>query len=268
VSFREYPGECQHVRAGLGILARYSGKNESSLRSIRQLFLMDINQPGTLLTPTASSREFEELMTVINIPNAYNVDMAISAAARARFAVTGEPIVAVDLINTVAAPGSPTAGDLLSADRDAEAWWRIERSRVPDGDLPDIQALRRLRWALRETIEALMDGRPVPQAAVSDLNFFMQSAPVSTRLMPIATGLWAETRWHGEYGGNPRLAFIATQAAEFLSDPSKVRRLRRCANPACLMIFIAVNPRRSWCASGVCGNRARVARHYRRAGRA
>jgi predicted RNA-binding Zn ribbon-like protein len=207
-------------------------------------------------------------MTVINIPNAYNVDMAISAAARARFVVTGEPIVAVDLINTVAAPGSPTAGDLLSADRDAEAWWRIERSRVPNGDLPDIRALRRLRWALRETIEALIDGRPVPQAAVSDLNFFMQSAPVSTRLMPIATGLWAETRWHGEYGGNPRLAFIATQAAEFLSDPSKVRRLRRCANPACLMIFIAVNPRRSWCASGVCGNRARVARHYRRAGRA
>src|SRR6266566_219775 len=34
------------------------------------------------------------------------------------------------------------------------------------------------------------------------------------------------------------------------------------------MIFVAVNPRRSWCAPAVCGNRARVARHYRRAGRA
>ena len=57
-----------------------------------------------------------------------------------------------------------------------------------------------------------------------------------------------------------------TQAAEFLSDPSQVRRLRRCANPACSVIFIAVNPRRSWCAPGICGNRVRVARHHRRAG--
>jgi predicted RNA-binding Zn ribbon-like protein len=191
-------------------------------------------------------------------------------AGRGRFAVIGEPIVAVDLINTVAPPGSPAADDLLRSDRDAEAWWRIQRSRVPDGDLPDIRAVRRLRSALRETIEALVDARPVPQMAIGDLNFFMQSAPASTRLVltGTGTGLRAQAHWHPEYGGNPRLAFIAVQAAEFLSDPVQVRRLRRCANPACSMIFIAVNPRRSWCAPGVCGNRARVARHYRRAGRA
>jgi predicted RNA-binding Zn ribbon-like protein len=192
--------------------------------------------------------------------------MTVSTAGRGRFAVFGEPIVGVDLINTVAAPGSPMAEDLLSADRDAQDWWQIEESRVPDGERPDLRALRRLRSALRETIEALVDNRPVPQAALSDLNFFMQSAPASTRLLRSGTGLRAETRWHEEYGGNPRLAFIAAQAAGFLSDPAQVTRLRRCANPACLMIFVAVNPRRSWCAPGVCGNRVRVARHYRRAG--
>jgi predicted RNA-binding Zn ribbon-like protein len=173
--------------------------------------------------------------------------------------------VAVDLINTVAPPGLPTTDDLLAADRDVQAWWRIEGTRIPGGDLPDIRALRRLRTALRAVIEPLMDGRPVPRAAVADLNFFMQSAPASTRLAMTVEGLRAETHWHREFGGNPRLAFIATQAAEFLSDPSQVRRLRRCANPACSMIFIAVNPRRSWCAPGVCGNRVRVARHHRRA---
>lgn len=117
-------------------------------------------------------------MALIEIPNVYNSGMAASASDRSRLAIVGEPVVAVDLINT---------------------------------------------------------------------------------------GLLAETHWHGEYGGNPRLAFIATQAAAFLSDPSKVSKLRRCANPACSMIFIAVNPRRSWCAPGVCGNRVRVARHHRRA---
>ena len=205
-------------------------------------------------------------MALIEIPNIYNSDLAVSGAGRSRFAIIGEPVVAVDLINTVAAPGSAVADDLLSADRGAQAWWRIERARVPAGDVPDIQALRQLRSALRDMIGALVDDLPIPQAAVSDLNFFMQSAPASKRLRLTGTGLRVQTQWHGEYGGNPRLAFIATQAAEFLSDPSKVRRLRRCANPACSMIFIAVNPRRSWCAPGLCGNRVRVARYYRRAG--
>ena len=205
-------------------------------------------------------------MALIEIPNVYS-DTAGGAAGRGRPTVIGEPVVALDLINTVSAPGSPAANDLLSADRGAEAWWRIEKARVPDGDLPDIRALRRLRSALRDMIEALVDDRPVPQAAVSDLNSFMQSAPASTRLQLTGTGLRAQTRWHVEYGGSPRLAFIATQAAAFLSDPSQVGLLRRCANPACSMIFIAVNARRSWCAPGVCGNRVRVARHHRRAGR-
>jgi hypothetical protein len=92
--------------------------------------------------------------------------------------------------------------------------------------------MSRLRSALRDLIEALVDDRPAPQPAVSDLNFFMRSAPVSTRLQRTGTGLHTQQHWHQEFGGSPRLAFIATQAAEFLSDPSKVSRLRRCANPA------------------------------------
>ena len=190
----------------------------------------------------------------------------MAGAGRGRFAVLGEPIVAVDLIDTIAVPGSPVADDLLAGDEGAAAWWRLESARVPPGDLPDIRALRRLRLALRRAIEAVVDAAPVPEETVADLNFFMQSVPVSTRLTRTGTGLGTETRWHQEYGGNARLAFIATQAAEFLADASRASLLRRCANPACWMIFVAVNPRRSWCVPGVCGNRVRVARHYRRSG--
>ena len=66
--------------------------------------------------------------------------MAVSTPGRGRFAVVGEAIVAVDLINTVAAPGS-VAEDLLPADPDAAAWWRTQQGRVPEGDLPDLRAL-------------------------------------------------------------------------------------------------------------------------------
>lgn len=188
------------------------------------------------------------------------------AADRGRFAVLGEAIVAVDLIDTITRPGSATAADLLPDAVSAAAWWRLESGRVPPGDLPDVHALRRLRAALRATIEAVLDAAPAPAGAVADLNFFMRSAPVSTRLTWTAAGPRAQPWWHREYGGNARLAFVATEAAEFLSDPAKARLLRRCANPACRMIFVAVNPRRAWCVPGVCGNRVRVARHYRRAG--
>jgi hypothetical protein len=58
-------------------------------------------------------------MALIEIPNAYTADMAVSTG-RERFAVVGEPIVAVDLIDTITTPGSPAAGDLLSADGNAE----------------------------------------------------------------------------------------------------------------------------------------------------
>src|SRR5690242_2642900 len=99
-------------------------------------------------------------MALIEIPNAYSSDMAASASGRSRLAIVGELIVAVDLINTVAVPGSAVTNDLLSAERGAAAWWRVERARVPG--LPDIQALRRLRSALRDVIGALVADRPVP----------------------------------------------------------------------------------------------------------
>jgi predicted RNA-binding Zn ribbon-like protein len=191
--------------------------------------------------------------------------MADTGASHVRFAVLGEPIVAVDLVDTVAPPGSPVMDDLLGDDDAVAAWWRHEESRVPGGALPDTRALLRLRAALRELLEALLDGLPVPETVLADLNFYAESVPVSIILLRTDTGLTTQKRWHQEYGGNPRLAFIATQAAEFVSDPAKVGRLRRCANPLCQMIFVAVNPRRSWCAADICGNRTRVARHYRRA---
>jgi predicted RNA-binding Zn ribbon-like protein len=56
---------------------------------------------------------------------------------------------------------------------------------------------------------------------------------------------------------------LAADAVAVLTGP-QAGRLRRCANPDCVLQFIASNPRRRWCSSALCGNRARVARHYRR----
>lgn len=45
--------------------------------------------------------------------------------------------------------------DLLSDPDYTAGWWRLESDRVPDGDLPDIRALRRLRAVPRDAIEAV-----------------------------------------------------------------------------------------------------------------
>ena len=79
-------------------------------------------------------------MALIEDANVYTCLMAISAW-HGQFIVIGEPIVAVDLINTVAAPWPSTGEDLLLAEPDAEAWWRIERGGVPGEDLPEDQEI-------------------------------------------------------------------------------------------------------------------------------
>jgi predicted RNA-binding Zn ribbon-like protein len=77
-------------------------------------------------------------------------------------------------------------------------------------------------------------------------------------------GVRAEVRWHTEYGGSVALASIAREVIDLFADPGRLARLRRCANPACSMLFLAETSRRRWCASNVCGNRVRVARHQDR----
>jgi hypothetical protein len=66
---------------------------------------MDRNEPGTLLVPAARAEGFEEFMALIEISNIYNSDTAISAVGHSRLAITGELIVAVDLINTACVAG-------------------------------------------------------------------------------------------------------------------------------------------------------------------
>ncbi|HEY9111702.1 MAG TPA: CGNR zinc finger domain-containing protein, partial [Rhodanobacteraceae bacterium] len=53
---------------------------------------------------------------------------------------------------------------------------------------------------------------------------------------------------------------LALDALEILTGP-QAGLLRKCAHPACRLLFVARNRRRRWCSGAICGNRARVARH-------
>jgi len=81
---------------------------------------MDRNESDTLLMPEARAEGFEEFMALIEIPNIYNSDTAVG---RGRFAVIGEPIVAVDLINTVAAPPGKRSMTAVPSSRSMATIW-------------------------------------------------------------------------------------------------------------------------------------------------
>jgi predicted RNA-binding Zn ribbon-like protein len=65
-----------------------------------------------------------------------------------------------------------------------------------------------------------------------------------------------------EAQGERVLAAIADSAIEILAGPDRAR-LRICKAPSCGMFFLEGRAGQQWCTVS-CGNRARVARHYKR----
>ena len=92
------------------------------------------------------------------------------------------------------------------------------------------------------------------------------SASVSTTLeaSQTNTGFQRVEHWHAADPTALPLAAAARSAIEIVTDTASVERLRRCANADCSMLFVNGDSRRQWCTPNICGNRARVARHYHR----
>jgi predicted RNA-binding Zn ribbon-like protein len=65
--------------------------------------------------------------------------------------------------------------------------------------------------------------------------------------------------------GPALLAPVLWSAADLLVQAPH-RRIRQCANPQCLWLFIdaSKNGTRRWCDMAACGNRAKAQRHYLR----
>ena len=85
---------------------------------------------------------------------------------------------------------------------------------------------------------------------------------------------WTALEWPGDgsaptstirTGRSASEAAISQIADEAIALFGSARRssLRTCQAPGCVLYFVKQHPRREWC-SDACGNRARVARHYRR----
>lgn len=173
------------------------------------------------------------------------------------------PQLVVDFVNSMACPGC-RVDDAFATER-AFARWSLrhlpDRLRA-DGDFP-LPRLRRLRAATVELLRATQARRAPSLRAVQVVNSLAKLGLGPPRLA------WAEGSWtlarppsrRGRAGG-PEVP-IALAVQELLCSPL-ARQLRPCQGSACVHFLLARNRTQKWCSPTGCGNRARVARHYRR----
>ena len=170
--------------------------------------------------------------------------------------------LALDLVNTEVIEDGRRA-DWLQEPRDLAAW--LQQTGIAKSAKVGARLLNQdktLRAEIRRMAEALAAGRPVAASVISAINRELRRVRKFQELSRSGRGY--EIRTRSEPGGS-MLTPIAQSAAELLAHGDRLR-VRRCGNPACILHFYDTTRSRTrrWCSMAGCGNRMKVAAHYRR----
>ncbi|MCX2932423.1 ABATE domain-containing protein [Mycobacterium sp. CVI_P3] len=193
-----------------------------------------------------------------------NAGSRMEKAQVAGFIVAGEPL-AVDLADTIITTTDP-ATDLLSDEATCRLWWSLERDRMPErATTPTLALTVELRRAVRDLLDAHVAGTAPDPAAVEYVNDVAAGVTATRRLEHTRAGWTAVTTHHVPANRRHELALgaVTDSLMDLLAGPAN-KRLRRCQNPSCSMLFVATDARRKFCTQNICANRTRVARHYHR----
>jgi predicted RNA-binding Zn ribbon-like protein len=186
------------------------------------------------------------------------------------FPLLGEPL-AIDLVNTVAAVGpGGSVVDLIATPDGLRAWISAQADRLgavqdsTDALVRELPSLLALREAIRALFRAAMRDEPPDAGALAHVNGASAAAPYYPVLeWEAEVPPYALTRHQADGPVTVPLALVARSCLDLLAGEQR-HLLRACAGPGCVLLFLATHPRRHWCSTATCGNRARVARHYRR----
>lgn len=155
----------------------------------------------------------------------------------------------------------------LANPADAAMWFLDQDLVHPDAGLritdTDLARIRRVRSALREVVDAVVEGRTPDPDAVHLVNATLEMRR-PTRLELDGSALRIGHR-HADTPVDDALALIAEAIIEELAT-GRPERLRVCANDRCRWAFFDSSPtgRRRWCDMRSCGNQAKAARYRAR----
>jgi predicted RNA-binding Zn ribbon-like protein len=120
----------------------------------------------------------------------------------------------------------------------------------------ELDGAKRLRKAIFETASRIGEGEPPDRRAVGVINEFAA--------LPLAKVRLDFRSWRPEYLTDTPidagLSAVARDAIDLLTG-SQSTLIRKCAEPACHMLFVDTSPgaRRRWCSMTRCGSRAKGA---------
>ena len=178
--------------------------------------------------------------------------------------------------NTLSWRGSPMPSESLGASNDLLNWLgaaakvpaesiaaagkRLNRHRSQAATL--FAEVIGLREAIYRIFSALALGEPVADKDLARLNRALAEAPARETLAQ-ADGGYAWIARKTDVSAAGLLAPVLWSAADLLTRADR-RRVRRCANDACLWLFVDESKAgtRRWCDMTSCGNRAKSRRHY------
>ena len=178
--------------------------------------------------------------------------------------------------NTLAWRGSPMPSESLGGIEDLLRW-SADTAKVPAESIEAARnRLRRhrddaarlfaeaiaLREAIYRTFSALAASEPVAEKDLALLNRELAEAPRRETLAQAEDGYAWEVKTIDTSAAG-FLAPVLWSAADLLTHAHR-RRVRRCANDACLWLFVDESKAgtRRWCDMSSCGNRAKSRRHY------
>jgi predicted RNA-binding Zn ribbon-like protein len=183
----------------------------------------------------------------------------------------------LDFVNTQFTKDGGRPTDLLRAFADLIEWLGearlINRKQLQralkswgSGESADrvYQTALALREALRAMAERLAAQRPVPRTSLEAINRTIGKRPGCVLLARSSGRFEEKTRF--DVDEPEQLMVPIAQSASDLLCHGDLALVKRCANPACGAFFYdtSKNHTRRWCSTTGCGNRMRVAAHYRR----
>jgi predicted RNA-binding Zn ribbon-like protein len=126
-----------------------------------------------------------------------------------------------------------------------------------------LSRLRRVRGALRDLVDAAVEGRSPGATSLEVVNRALRT-PYIYQLVPAGDGVSLDH----QHVGDPIAGALARLSESIAREVSQGEpdRLRVCANDECRWAFydISRSGRRKWCDMASCGNRAKAARHRAR----
>lgn len=153
----------------------------------------------------------------------------------------------------------------VPAKKDAKALVRKWRGKSRGADALS-QAIA-FRSEVRKMAGCIASHQPVPESALRAINELLSRGAAYAKLTRVGRGFAREVRRNLDRPID-LLVPVAEDAADLLCECAP-ERVRKCANPACILIFHDTSRSRTrrWCSMNLCGNRAKVAAHYRRRAR-